>query len=119
MQHDLVLRAVTNAEGVMTVQVAGMNLVPSALVLHGPDERPVELGEDGTAVVILSGLQAGPYTLRATDKKGAVLTTERIHVAERPVGKDFFPVVCQFTSVPAGPGPRNHYRIGCAAPKSR
>ena len=54
----------------------------------------------------LSGLEVGDYTLQVTGAAGEL--HETIHIAERPTGTDFFPVVCQFSPVASGEGWRGN-----------
>ncbi len=60
------------------------------------------LFKDGGAELDLSGLTVGAYRLRADH--GGERVEETLYIAERPKGKNFFPVVCQFTAVPSGKG---------------
>ena len=69
-------------------------------------ERDFELAAepDGKfrAKLNLTGLAPGEYVVRVSN--GGAATQTSIHIVERPAGKGFFPIVCQFSPVPSGAG---------------
>ena len=86
-----------------SVQVDGGDAAVTGVLLNAAGDVVQTVEFSGKEAALgLGGLPVGEYRLRV--RCGEATATETIHIAERPTGKGFFPVVCQFSPVPSGKG---------------